>query len=625
MRNLTRFAIGLLMLWLLAGCQEAGIAGGGVPQPAPGFEIYTENGAVPRARGAVDIYIVYSPESQQYMPELIRRFNQSYAEGKNPLTGAALGRDEQPIYVWGTDPVTGSSGTVMQGIVNAIVEPNNANVYRPTIYQPSVSHWLALANYASGRELFDLAQIRATALSPVIIGIWESRLRALQQTLGRDQIGLQDLLDLLNSPNGWSDYGIDAGRRAVFYGHTDPRESSTGLSATIAEFYACARQNGFTDRQLTVAAVNDRDIQACVRNVELLVRHYSRRTEDFLSYIAQGPDYLDFVALEETDLICLNTGGRQGDEICNKPRERLVAIYPTEGTFSHEHPFGIVNADWVTAEQRNAARIFTDFVLMPDSQRLIMSYGFRPANPDVALEYPFVAENGVSVDGPANILDVPSPEAIAQIQRLWTQVKRPADVLILLDTSGSMSNDGKIDQARQAIVTFLESTSANNRVGLVSFSDTVRIWDPLGNLERVSPSIRLHITCENTTNYRPPRNAVFGQCIQAEGSTSLYTAVRIATDILDNASDPRRIRAILLLSDGQDTCEAEGCSSLESVISKIQATRTSLNPIIVIPLAYGSDADTTTLQAIADASFTRVISGDPSNIRELLALLSGYF
>jgi Ca-activated chloride channel family protein len=621
MRFQMLFVIACLMT--LVGCGGVGQPSA-PPAPAAGFEIYTENGAVARPNNAIDIYIVYSPESQQYMPEIIRRFNQAALEGRNPVSGQALASGERPIYVWGTDPVTGSSGTVAQGIVNAFNAPNDANVYRPTIYQPSVSHWLALINQEIGRSIFDLAGSRATALSPVIIGIWESRLRAIQQTLGRDDIGFADLLAVLNSPNGWADYGIDAGRRAVFYGHTDPRESSTGLSATIAEFYACARQNGFSDRRLSLEAVESRDVQGCVSNIELLVRHYSRRTEDFLSYIAQGPDYLDFLALEETDLICLNTGGQQGDEVCNRPRERLVAIYPTEGTFWHEHPFGVVNADWVTTEQRDAARIFTDFVLLPDAQRLIMSYGFRPASPDIALEYPFVAENGVTVEGPATVLDVPDAETIIAIQTAWTDVKRPADVLLLVDTSGSMDNEGRLDQAREAILTFLDSTSPNNRVGMLSFSDTVRVWNPLDIIERVEPSLRAHVTCDYS-NYNPPRNALFGLCLEAGGSTSLYTATRTAVDVLVNSSDPRRIRAVIVLSDGQDTCNSDGCSSVQAVISKIEGTRSTLNPVMVIPLAYGSDADLSTLNAIARASFSTVFSGDPSNISDLLAFLSGYF
>ncbi|MBC8099362.1 MAG: substrate-binding domain-containing protein, partial [Armatimonadetes bacterium] len=382
-KHVQRFAqwLFLSLVFALAACSGDDSGGGGgdsttnnVEFPLPTYmqannENYRENGGVRRPDNAIDVYILYSPESQQYLPTIIARFNQLGADGKNPVTGQALAAGERPIYVHGQQPTTGSSGTAAQGIINAVMAPNNANVYHPTIFQPSVSHWLTLINYQVGRELFNLAESQATALSPVVIAMWESRVQAIQTTLGKQTISWSDLTDVLKSPNGWQDYGIEAGRRSVYYGHADPNISSTGLSTNLSEYYTCARQNGFTERSLTLAAVNSSVVQDCVSGIEQLIRHYSNRTEDFLEYIARGPDYLDMVALEETDLICLNRGGRQGDEICNKPQERLVAIYPEEGTFWHEHPFGIVTAEWVTTEQQAAARVFTAFVLTPDMQR----------------------------------------------------------------------------------------------------------------------------------------------------------------------------------------------------------------------------------------------------------------
>src|SRR5688572_2600557 len=115
------------------------------------------------AQNAIQISIIYAPESEIYLKDAMTAFNQAYAEGRNPLTGQPLAQDEKPIYITGK---SGSSGTVMQGIVNAIVAPNNQNVERPTIFSPSVSHWLVLANYQVGRDVFDLANSPATALAP---------------------------------------------------------------------------------------------------------------------------------------------------------------------------------------------------------------------------------------------------------------------------------------------------------------------------------------------------------------------------------------------------------------------------------------------------------------------------
>src|SRR5260221_2888615 len=74
---------------------------------------------------AIQISVIYAPECERYMRQAITDLNQAYANGLYPLTGKALTADERPIYITGKD---GSSGVVMQGIVNAVLAPNNAIV-----------------------------------------------------------------------------------------------------------------------------------------------------------------------------------------------------------------------------------------------------------------------------------------------------------------------------------------------------------------------------------------------------------------------------------------------------------------------------------------------------------------
>ncbi|NWG16529.1 MAG: VWA domain-containing protein [Chloroflexi bacterium] len=612
---MSKFIRGIMLLLaaLLAACDGGGGGGqvstGGIQLPdymRQGYETYHETGGVARPSNAIDVFIAYSLESQQYMPRIIEQFNRLSAEGKNPVTGQAWAEGERPIFVAGQQPTTGSSGSVAQGVINAIVAPNNENVYHPTIFQPSVSHWLAQVNFNTGRQIFDLSQAKATAVTPVVIAMWQSRLDAIRQQIGKQDISWNDLLGVLESDNGWCDYNVTSCRRAVFYGHTDPRISSTGLSTTIGEFYACARQNGFSERRLTLEAVNSPDVQECVKRIEGLVRHYSSRTEDFLEYISRGPDYLDFLALEETDLLCLNRGAQQGDQTCTKPQEPLVAIYPEEGTFWHEHPFGILNADWVTPEQQEAARVFTEFVLTPAMQTIIMSEGFRPANTDVELTFPFVAENGVDVTQPRTVLDVPAPEVIAAIQQSWSLVKKQADVVLLIDVSGSMLDEGKLDQAKQAALAFIEQMEGRNRVGLAVFNDQVQNLVAMDTLETNRANIRSRI--EN---------------LRADGGTALYSGLVEVLNQIARQDDADRIRAVVILSDGADTA-SEGVT-LNDAIQSIAATRDAVNPVIVVPVAYGSNADVNALNGIARASATRVQSGDPQNILRVLQLLSSYF
>jgi Ca-activated chloride channel family protein len=579
----------LLFVWLVTACDNSSngnATGGG-----------SVTGGVEVPKDAIEISIIYAPESDLYMPEVIGDFNRAYASGLNPVTGQRLAQGERPIYVTGK---SGSSGTVMQAIVNAVIAPQNQNVERPTIFEPSVSHWLALANYQAGRELFDLANSPATANAPVVMAIWESRLNAIKRQYPGEAIGWKQLLDVLNSPNGWADFGITSGHRAVYYGHTDPYISSTALSTLIAEYYASALYNAdFSGQRLTMDMVNDPAVQQGVRNIEQLIRHYSSRTTEFKEYIAQGPDYLDFVALEENDLIFINQG-----KTAYRPPERLVALYPAEGTFWHEHPFGIVQADWVSDEQAAAARVFADYVRTPLVQQKIMAQGFRPVNPDVEIGYPIVPELGVDQDQPANVLFVPDPAVVATIQENWSYVKKQADIWLVFDVSGSMQGE-KLQQAQDAALLFLDHLELQNRVGLITFNTEVRVEVPLDNLE---------------TNRGALQESI--RSLVASSNTALFDAIVQSVAIFDQADSANRIRAVVLLSDGEDTASE---LQIQDAKQAIEAQRSALNPVIVIPVAYGSDADIQTLNSIARSAATKVQSGDPSTILQLLELISSYF
>jgi Ca-activated chloride channel family protein len=564
-----------------------------------GSLISSDNGLQP-PDNAIEISIIYAPEEELYMVEAIEQFNRAYIEGNNPLTGQGLASGERPIFVRG-EP--GSSGTISQGIINAIIAPNNANVARPTIFSPSVSHWLALVNFQAGRQIFDLADSPPTALAPVVMAIWESRLQAIQEKEGTPDIGWAELLNVLNSPNGWADYNIPGDRTTVYYGHTDPFVSSTALSTLIAEFYASARANGSDPdfRRLALAQVNNPAVQQGVRDIEELIRHYSSRTTEFKEYIAQGPSYLDFVALEENDLIYINQG-----KTAYQPPEKLVALYPKEGTFWHEHPFAIPTADWVTAEQREAAKVFTEFIRSEPIQIKVMENGFRPVNPSVTVGYPIAPELGVDPNQPTTILEVPDPEVIAAVQASWQFVKKQADVLLVIDTSGSMAGD-KIEQAKAAAAAFVENMPPQNQVGLVRFDSQVIPLVPLASAEGNRAQILSQIAG-----------------LQAEGDTSLYDAIAESIELLASTrgSGDDRIQAVVVLSDGQDTSSQR---ALQQATQLIEASRGDRNPVVVIPVAYGGDADINALNSIARSSATRVQSGDPENIQQVLEIISSYF
>ena len=177
----------------------------------------------------------------------------------------------------------------------------------------------------------------------------------------------------------------------------------------------------------------------------------------------------------------------------------------------------------MSAEQRQAAQQFTNYVLSEPVQRQVMAMGLmRPALTTIPLDYPFVKELGVD-PSPQNVLPMPDAETLAAIQASWRYVKKNADILLVVDTSGSMKDDNKLVQAQKAITLFLQKlidhNQEQNRVGLRSFSGSLQ-WQ---SAPAILESRRSQLTDQINA-------------LQPEGETALYDALVAAIKQLQEAT-----------------------------------------------------------------------------------------
>ena len=126
--------------------------------------------------------------------------------------------------------------------------------------------------------------------------------------------------------------------------------------------------------------------------------HYGDTTLTFLNNLYRADQrgnsfsYASAVAVEEKSVIDYNRGNPDGvlqpGEEPRPPRVPLVAIYPEEGTLYSDNPFFVLDAEWVSDAEREAAGLFGEFVQEADNQERVLEYGFRPGNPEVAIGAP---------------------------------------------------------------------------------------------------------------------------------------------------------------------------------------------------------------------------------------------
>jgi Ca-activated chloride channel family protein len=283
-----------------------------------------------------------------------------------------------------------------------------------------------------------------------------------------------------------------------------------------------------------------------------------------------------------------------------------VAIYPVEGTLWQDHPLALLETGELTPLQRQVFAAFRDFLLSPESQQLVLSYGYRPADLSTPLdgpESPLTTENGVDWTEPKTTLQVPNASVIAVVRDVWWYTKRHTNVYLVVDTSGSMRGE-KLGQAQVALDVFLDQIRGDEeRVGLIQFATGVSTpvyLDELGN------------------NRAALENAVAR--LRAEGDTALVDGVYEAYRRLQDLGDAERINAVVVMTDGQ---ENNSRMSLRQLVGEI--TQESQLPVVVFCIAYGADADIDTLEAIAEPTGGQVREGDLETIRDLYKVLSTYF
>lgn len=546
MRRINLLLLISLLAALLSACGALGGAGGDDGPPA----------------NAVRISIAYSPEKEKWLNEQIPAFN-----AQNVQVGG------RPVFVEG---VNKSSGAARTELKNGTLDVN--------IWTPSASTWLEVLKQETGNQNVAVSN-EPLVLTPVVIGMW----RPMAEAMGwpNTPIGWSDMLALIEDPDGWGKFGRPEWGR-FSWGHTDPEISTSALSTLIAEFYAAAGKQ----RGLTVADVQSADSQQFIRDLGQGIKHYGYNTLIFSDNMKKfGMSYISAFPMEEITLIDFNK--------FNPPTTPLVAIYPKEGTFWHDNPFIVLSS--ATPEEREAAGLFYDFLLGEEAQRSAMGYGFRPANVDVPLADPITTAFGVDPGGVQTILEVPSAEVIVAAKNAWAGNRKRADIMLVVDTSGSMEGE-KLALLQAGLDTFLQRILPEDRVGLITFDSTARVVADMAPL---------------TEN----RSKLQGQIadMRARGKTAVFDALELARQELDALppTEDDRIRAIVLLSDGADNASV---TTLDQVRASFDESGIS-----IFPVAYGADADVSIVEAIAEFSRTIVVKGDTGDIAQIFENLSRYF
>ncbi len=505
--------------------------------------------------------VAYSPEKEAMFTALVSSFNAEVAAPSEEILSITAVQYEPDLMI----------EAALEGKFQAI--------------SPDSSIWLDALDREwaaqTGRESPLVGQRERYAVSPVVIAMWEDVATSM---------GYPD------KPIGWADLLERAQSDPEFKWSHPSTSSSAGLLATLAMFYAGAGKT----RDLTEEDVLKQETLDYVAAVEQTVRYYGEGEWSVIQrLLREGRSYLDAFVSQEQLVVYFNERS-SGD--------KLVAIYPVEGTLWEDHPLALLETGQLTDQQRATFKRFAEYVKARDIQIATLTAGYRPTDLSIPLdgpESPLTLERGVDPAQPQTTLQMPSPGVVQIVYDVWWYTKRHTNVDLVADVSGSMEGD-KLANAQEALRVFMEQIKGDmERVGLIRFSSDVVEVVPLNELG------------QNRVDLNQAINE-----LHARGDTALLDAVDAAYQRLQYLGDAERINAIVVMTDGRENHSRIG---LDTLIERIQTGNERGVPIVVFCIGYGKDADEEALRALAESSGGQYFAGDLDTIRRLYKILSAYF
>ncbi|MFN2285850.1 MAG: extracellular solute-binding protein [Anaerolineae bacterium] len=258
----------------------------------------------------------------------------------------------------------------------------------------------------------DKATCRPVLTSPLVLVAWKDRADVLWGDNPNGNMWRR-MHDALVDPKGWESYGHPEWGYIKF-GHTNPLSSNSGFQTLVLMTY-----NYFEKTHGLVSAdiLANPEYQQWLIEFESTISKFGDSTGTYMNeIISYGPSMYDFVAVYEATAIeqLENAVGRYGE----------LHIYYPPATSLSDHPFCVLQGDWVTREKAQAAQAFLDFLTEPEMQELaLLEYGFRPVDPAISLEQsgsPFTryTANGVKLQLPPEV-ETPRGDVLQTLLDFW--------------------------------------------------------------------------------------------------------------------------------------------------------------------------------------------------------------
>jgi Ca-activated chloride channel family protein len=543
----------------------------------------------PSCSGQVPITVVASPDHSKILSALA----QAWTDTKPAVQGKCAA----------VEVVTKSSAEVAGALSPAWVPRRDGS--RPDVWAPDSTAWTRYAAARPAAAAILPKNQPSVARSPVVLAMP----RPMAEALGwpAKQVGWGDIAESFGpGSRGWARYGHSEWGKFQA-GMTDPVKSTPGLHALMA-ITDLDNDGEATEAELKKALAFSRSITRHATDTDMLFEQLQAADEK-----GRAMKYVSAFPALERDISDYNASG---------PKVQLAAVYPPEGMADADHPYVVLNAVWVDPLRKRIADEFLGYVRGPKGRAAYSEAGFRGTDRSPADM--LTAERGFQPIIKSAQRDVLAPDQVTRTVVAWTALNRRANILSVMDVSGSMSTAvpgtgmTRLQVAKAAAIAGLRTFNPETKVGQWVFSTNQTPTSHYRELVPIGP-----VGGSYRGGIRRDVMARELQAVPAHGATALYDTSLAAFQRAKKFYQPGRLNLVVLMTDGRN--EVEDGLSRSQFMAALRQEVDETRPVQMLTIAFGQEAALGDLQEMAEITGGKsFVAQTPEDIQKVfLAALFG--
>lgn len=391
----------------------------------------------------------------------------------------------------------------------------------------------------------------------------------------------------------WSEVveAIDGG--GLSYGMTSPISSNSGFTTLVQAATALSGTGTVLERK-DIDAVTE-PLKEFASGQQLTSGSSGWLAEKF----EEDTDAVDAIFNYESVLAQLEVDGRP-----------LRLVIPSDGVVTSEYPFTLLSSAGEEKAALYASAV--EYLMRDDVQQRIADETLRRTN---------ITSAGAG----QQVFELPFPARLDTVQQLlevWlSEVRKPADMVFVIDTSGSMSDGSRMDDLREAIRVLSGQQSEGSegflrlkpreRITLIEFAEQqksmleVEVPEDAAGVQAAMDEINVRVD-----SYRP------------EGGTEIYGTTMEALELAAASNDDSRISSVVVFSDGEDTGSV-GAGGFKSWYEDRVASDPELAAIPVFAVVF-VEADFDEMQELAELTGGRAFDVGSQSLAGVFREIRGY-